>query len=161
MQPSRQARTLGQFMLHDHERLEVLLAKVTRGIDDDDQQAALDAWRPLEAGLLAHLGAEEKHLFTELEKTDRVEAAHLHSDHAAIRQQIVDLGMCLELHTARKLAFDQFAALLERHAAREEALLYRWAERQVPRHVGAALREQLSSAMSQARAIIHEHTFLR
>ena len=161
MHTTRQNRTLGQFMKRDHDRLWVLLAKVMRGIDDDDQQAALDAWRPFEAGLLAHFGAEEKHLFPEIEKTDRVEAAHLHSDHGAIRRQIVDLGMCLELHTARKLAFDQFAALLERHATREDALLYRCAERQLPRHVGAALRKQLSSAMSQARAIVHEHTFLR
>lgn len=160
MQAIRKERTLGQFLKHDHERLEELLATVMQAIDDDDQQAALAAWRPLEAGLLAHFAVEEEHLFPELEKTDRIEAAHLRSDHGAVRQQIVDLGMCLELHTARKVAFDQLVALLERHAAREEALLYRWVESHLPRHVGAAMRSQLSRALGQANAILHEHPFL-
>ena len=159
MPTSRRDRTLGRFLKQDHERLEVRLEAVMRAIDDDDQQAALAAWRPLEAGLLAHFATEEKHLFPELEKTDPVEVAHLRSDHGTIRRQLTELGMCLELHTARKRTFDRFAAILERHAAREDALLYRWAESHVPSHVGAAVRKRLSTVLSRARAILHEHPF--
>jgi hemerythrin superfamily protein len=160
MPSSRRDPPLGQFLKHDHERIGVLLASVMRGIDDDDQQAALAAWRPFEAGLRAHFAAEETHLFPELETTDRFEAAQLHSDHGGIRHLLMNLGMCLELHTARKDAFDELAALLEHHAAREEALLYRWAERHAPHDVGVAIRNQLSSVLAEATAVVQEHPLL-
>jgi hypothetical protein len=55
------------------------------------------------------------------------ETAVLREEHASIRRLLADLGIQLELHALREQNARYFVESLRGHAAREELLLYRWA----------------------------------
>lgn len=145
-----QEKSVRDMLLHDHERLAKLARRVATCVDANDVHEALVAWKPLEDGVLAHFDSEEMYILPALEPTDPGEVGELRAEHDKLRATLGELGMALELHTARKSAFDDFAARIQKHADREEALMYRWAEEHAPRPIVETIGRRLSAAWERA-----------
>ena len=116
------------YMLNSHERLRDLLARVFEAMAFNARDDVAALWGVFDHGLLAHMEAEERFVLPVFAHVDREEAQALLRDHGLLRQELLQLGVAIDLHCARYPRAGEFAALLERHARREEALLYRWAD---------------------------------
>jgi hypothetical protein len=55
-------------------------------------------------------------------------AAALRRDHETIRAGLAELGVELEIHVLREETVQRFVGALRAHAAREDELLYGWAD---------------------------------
>jgi hypothetical protein len=119
-------------LTRDHERLERLFEVLIAAFDADARQDAARLWGELERGLSAHMDFEERHVLPAFCAVDRVEAEDLLREHHLIRCRLTDLGVGVDLHLLRVEVVADFIALLRAHARREDALLYRWAERELP-----------------------------
>jgi hemerythrin-like domain-containing protein len=100
-------------------------------------------WRVLEPALLAHLDAEEEYLLPALDEAEQAECEQIRNEHSQIRRTLGELGMALELHTARAEPIVAFCAFLKAHAEREDSLLYSSAERHMPEVVARSLVSRL------------------
>jgi AAA family ATP:ADP antiporter len=60
------------------------------------------------------------------------------------RVRLLEIGVALELHQVRIESIDELAAALREHAAREDALLYRWASDQLDPELAASARRHVS-----------------
>jgi hemerythrin-like domain-containing protein len=103
-------------------------------------------WTDFERGLLAHFELEEQCILPELAKEDAVEASELTREHARLRAKLGELGVGADLHLTRDEAVADFIARLRAHAAREDALMYRFAQTSLPEKTRAALRARLPAA---------------
>jgi hemerythrin superfamily protein len=110
-----------------HRHLERAGTKLVEAIAANDREETLLLWRDLEAQLLAHMEAEERYVLPAFAKADPGEALALLREHGKLREQLLELGVAVELHTLRQHMLDDFVALLRAHATREESLLYTWA----------------------------------
>lgn len=95
----------------------------------DDWKLASKTYAELERELSAHFQIEEEALFPEYCQTEPREAADLLDEHRAIRARVFELGVGIDLHQTRLPAIEELVTKLRRHAEREDALLYRWADR--------------------------------
>jgi hemerythrin-like domain-containing protein len=116
----------------DHARLEQLFEELRAAFDANAAQDAARLWGELDQGLGAHMDFEEHHVLPAFRAVDRREADALLRDHELIRRRLIELGMGVDLHLLRVEVVADFIALLRAHARREDALLYRWAERELP-----------------------------
>jgi hemerythrin-like domain-containing protein len=139
--------SLRAVMGDDHERLERLFDAVVTEAARGDAADLLDEWRTFEHSLLAHLEAEELHLLRAFGQSAPTEAEALLDEHARIREQLIELGIDLELHCLSADRVKAFIDGLRAHAAREEQLLYPWAARQL----GGPARKQLHQALAVTR----------
>jgi hemerythrin superfamily protein len=115
----------------DHDRLDrEFQAIVTRAYGGDLQQLESE-WLTFQRGLMAHLDAEEKHLIPALAQDRPVEAQTLLDDHAQIRDQLMQLGVDLDLHCLRAERVEAFVNALRGHACREESIFYPWVDKQL------------------------------
>jgi hypothetical protein len=139
-------RSPDRLLSEDHHRLDRLFdALVTRaqGGDPIDLRAE---WEVFERGLLRHLELEEHEILPGFARDDPAGAKAILDEHGAIRDALVEMGISLDLHLLRADAVQAFCDRLRAHAAREEAALYRWATRQIPRSRWAALGRRLAAA---------------
>ncbi len=114
----------------DHERIHALVDEIADASEAGvDKRALIETWRRFESALLAHLGTEEALLFPLYEADYPAEIATLRLDHRQLRDALDALGMEVELGVIRDGTVQALLAMLRRHAAREDADLYRWAER--------------------------------
>lgn len=114
--------------LADHEQLEVLLGELIAAFETGDHGIARETFGRFEKLLLEHLEIEERELFPELASTNTAEVADLRDEHRAIRIRLEELAVGVELHQVRLSAIRTLVDNLHYHAAREDRLLYRWAE---------------------------------
>jgi hypothetical protein len=84
-------------------------------------------------------------VFPAFARVDYSEAAALLRDHGLIRENLLELGVAVDLHYLRYERSQEFIDLLLRHAAREESLLYRWAEDQLPAGVVHAVKARIAA----------------
>jgi hemerythrin-like domain-containing protein len=113
----------------DHEELDTLLEQLIAAYETNDRDIAASAYKELEERLPAHLAAEESLLFPEFARVEPEETNLLRSDHQQIRDRVFELGIGVDLHQTRIGAIRELAQMLRAHAARENELLYRWADR--------------------------------
>lgn len=125
---ARSDDVLYQYMTRSHDLLRKLLERVLAAIESNDREAVRDVWTQLDHQLLAHMEAEERFVLPVFAHVDREEARALLREHGQLREQLLELGVAVDLHVTRYARSREFAELLERHANREEALLYRWAD---------------------------------
>jgi len=124
---------LRERLIWDHHRLEQLFLELQASFDeDDDPRERRRLWTELDRGLTVHMDAEEKYVLSAFARTDPVEATALLAEHAAIRRQLTELGVGVDLHCVRAETCAEFLDAIRRHAAREDALLYRWAQANLP-----------------------------
>jgi hemerythrin superfamily protein len=132
--------SLYMFMTTNHARLEKqferLLDAMAVGSPD-----ARELWTELDHGLLAHMEAEERYVIPAFASVDRAAARELLDDHAQIRAQLLEFGVAMDLHRLRFDTSQEFIRILRSHAAREDNLLYRWADTRLDERLRSSARE--------------------
>jgi hemerythrin len=116
----------------DHDELDMFLDHAIAAYRCGDRDEAARAFTELEVRMAPHFEMEERQLFPELARIAPEEATALRAEHDAIRARMGELGVELELHHSRLSTMEELARMLRRHAARENALLYRLAEKAFP-----------------------------
>lgn len=134
--------SLREAMLLDHRRLERMFAPLCSAFEADAAEAAT-LWTQLDAALERHFQMEEREIFPALARRNAHEAEGLASEHADIRRQLLVLGVGVDLHITRLEVVRALVRKLRAHAAREDALLYRWAEQHLDEHKRVTLRTRL------------------
>lgn len=131
-----------EFMTESHRQLDKLFHRVVLAFEADDPDTAL-LWHQLESGLLSHMDAEERFVLPAFARVDRTEAHALLREHGKIREQLLELGVALELHHLRAEQSRWFVASLHAHAEREHQLLYRWADTRLDARIANVVRRHL------------------
>ena len=131
--------TIRERMVKDHERLDALFRDVLGRLALDDRDETRAAWNDFEQGLVRHLDAEEKLVLPAFALVFPDEAKRIVADHDHFRARLLELGVAVDLHTIRVDVATDFIHELREHAAREDALLYRWADQNLEEAVRTAL----------------------
>lgn len=148
---ARTHSTIYVYMTRSHADLRDLLARVLAAMAADARDDVALLWTELDRGLLSHMEAEERFVLPVFAHVDPDEARSLLREHGLLREQLLQLGVAVDLHCARYECSEEFAALLERHAAREERLLYRWADQRLEPPTIARLIERVSHHVEASR----------
>lgn len=133
-------------MTKDHEQLEGLLRCLSEDAAAPECGALQTTWCQFETRLLAHMDLEERYLLPALETSNAAESERIRAEHARIRELVSELGVAIELHTARQPAITQLISLLRRHSEQEDRVLYRLADRQTPAHIQDKIAAALKAA---------------
>ena len=124
----------------EHAQLETLFEELVTAFRAGDREESAALWNAFESDLEAHMVLEEKLILPEFAKVDAAEAAQLAGEHAAIRTSLSELGIGVDLHCTNLDAVEAFIRLLKAHAKREDALMYRWARKNLRAGVEATTR---------------------
>jgi hemerythrin-like domain-containing protein len=138
-------------LLQDHQAIDQRLDRLIGAVRADDREACQKAWARIESMLLRHLDVEEMFVFPALAEEHAAEVERLRRDHGAIRRQLGEIGLALELHTARCEAIESFCAMLREHAEREDSLAYPFAERTLPVSVARSIANRVKAAAGSMR----------
>jgi len=136
---------VGMLLVKDHARLKRLFAELVVAFRAGDREQCAALWNALDSGLELHMALEERLILPEFAKVDPVEAAALTREHVAIRASLTELGIGVDLHCTNVELVERFLRVLEDHAKREEALMYRWARANLPQGALATIRSRLSA----------------
>ncbi|HTT72147.1 MAG TPA: hemerythrin domain-containing protein [Anaeromyxobacteraceae bacterium] len=120
--------SLSALLGRDHERLRVLFAQLLDEFREGDREELRTTWTAFESGLLAHLAAEERHLFPLFRKVDPEESSALLREHGEFRRTLDELGVGVDLHSVKLDVAQAFVDALTAHGRREDQRLYQWAE---------------------------------
>lgn len=142
---------LRELLTRDHERLDRLFEELTAAFNAGARQDAERLWNEFDTGLLAHMAEEEHWLLPAMAACDAPEAAGLLREHEQIRQKLLDLGIGVELHSTRAETVCDFVEVLRGHARREDALAYRWAQRELPEAPRRLLTSRLVAGLRSFR----------
>jgi len=131
-------------MTESHAHLDTLFSRLLEALEANAPDAR-ELWTELDHDLLAHMEAEERFVLPAFARIDREEAVALLREHGRIREQLLELGVAVDLHCIRLEQSRAFIETLRAHAGREDRLLYRWADTRLDaslsdatrRHVGA------------------------
>ena len=134
---------LQQRLLADHRRLEKLFTQLMEAFNADAREDTQQLWSELERGLETHFTAEERFIFPSFGEVDAKETRELAAEHTALRSRLADLGVGVDLKCVRADVAKDFIDGIRRHAAREDALLYRWASTSLPEASAARLFQSL------------------
>ena len=158
MQPNTEKRSrrapstdLRRLLREDHERLERLFAELLAAFQADARPQAASLWTDFDAALQAHLLLEEQYILPEFAKRDAAEAAALTEEHDRIRQRLLELGVGVDLHLTNDDQVEAFLRGLRQHAAREDALMYRWAQRALHPEARSSVLHWLGAKRKPAR----------
>jgi len=113
----------------DHDALEDLTHSVMKKVIAGRREGLAEAIGELQARVLAHLDSEERDVLPRYAEYAPQDASELLAEHATMRSVLAELDVAVDLHFVRANALDAFLATLRTHAIRENAGLYRWAER--------------------------------
>ena len=136
-------------LLVEHARLDASLERLLAAYRTGDREAAAEAFGDFEDRLTDHFDLEERAVFPTFAEHEPREAAELLAEHAAIRARLEELGVGVDLHATRLGAIEGLAQLLREHAAREDRLLYPWADRTFS---DPALRPYLDTFLARRRS---------
>src|SRR5689334_15270691 len=135
---------LRSLLIHDHERLEGVFSALMTAFQQNAREEVARLWSIFERGLLAHFELEERDILPEFAKVDPTEVATLGAEHKEIRAKLMDLGVGLDLHLTHADVVAELVDTLRKHAKREDALLYRWAQANLPPNVQSTIRKNVS-----------------
>ncbi len=138
--------TIYAFMTAHHARLEVVFDRLLDAMAAGAPEAR-ELWTELDHGLLAHMEAEERYVLPAFATVDHAAARELLGEHAQIREQLLELGVAMDLHHLRFETSEQFIRLLRSHAAREDHLLYQWADARLDQHLRDAARRHMTEEL--------------
>ena len=145
-----------QNLLSEHHRsLNERLDKLMSRAREEDPSALRAEWAAFERELSRHMEQEEAEILPDFAKHDRAEAHALMSEHCAIRNALLDLGLNLDLHCLRAEAVDDFVRRLKAHATREDTALYPWAQSHLPAGRWQSIKRGLRSAAEGGRRLMH------
>jgi hypothetical protein len=131
---------IGALLADEHRRLEALFEALVAAFAADARDDICRLWTDLDRTLTAHMALEERLILPEFAKVSPEEAFALLAEHGELRRTLLELGVCVDLHSLRADLAGRFVGRLREHARREDNLLYRWAARHVdPVHAGKLL----------------------
>lgn len=150
--PSERAGSddLRRMLSADHERLERLFVELIAAFEADARDDVARLWSEFDVGLRTHLQLEEQHIFPEFGRTHAAEVAALLRDHEHIRAQLLELGVGVDLHVTNDERVERFIDRLRSHAAREDALMYQWAARELHPEADSSIRGWLHKVLARA-----------
>ena len=125
-----------------HAHLESLYERLLAAMAVDAPDVAT-LWSELDHQLFAHMEAEERYVLPKFARVDLHEARSLLHDHARIREQLLELGVAVDLHVLRYERSKEFIDRLRAHAAREDRLLYRWADVKLGEETASLVKKYL------------------
>ena len=85
---------------HHREIEDACQAIMSAAFADEPRDLTL-RWRVIERELLAHMATEEEQLLPAFQRTDPENAQWLRDDHARLREQALELGVSIQLHSVR------------------------------------------------------------
>jgi hypothetical protein len=142
--------SVGRRLLTDHEALDVLFDVLLNDIHGGDSRVCQTSWGRFEQALLNHIDAEEVDLLPSFDRVDPAETAALRQEHAALRHLLAEMGVRIELHAVTEENAKRLIVALRTHAAREEALLYKWADKLPPDLAGSLLKRLSTQRSAQS-----------
>lgn len=145
---------LRTLLSRDHQELDQLFDALLNALQADAREDALRLWSAFDDGLCRHMALEEKELFPLLAQHDAREVEGLMKEHDEIRVKLADLGLGVDLHEIRVQTVSDFIEQLRRHANRENALAYRWAQQSVPAPQQDAVRSALAAARTLRQRVL-------
>lgn len=125
------SETLRGRLTADHQEIEEFLVRLIDAFDSGDREIATTAFKAFDRRLTAHLAFEDEVLLPEFAAVDPEGAAQIATEHRAIRARVDQLAIADNLHLSRATEIRELVEILRRHAEREEAWLYEWAERAI------------------------------
>lgn len=137
------------YLVRSHDELRALLLRLLDAMAANARDDVAALWRELDHGLLSHMDAEERLVLPAFAHVDHAEALALLREHGDLREQLLELGVAVDLHALRFERSEELVQLLLAHAAREERLLYRWADQRLGPEVVASLRARLPIAAAR------------
>lgn len=138
-----------QLLAQEHDQLDQLFEQLLNALRADAREDAMRLWAKFDEGLCEHMQFEERVILPALRAAEPREAAALAEEHAQIRAKLAELGVALDLHEIRAETVAGFVEQLRRHARRENALAYQWAEH----HLDAEDRKALKHRADTARIV--------
>ena len=99
---------------------------------EDDCFALVAAFRNLEQQLREHMRAEEELVLPAYTEAFPEDATAVRDAHAAIRKQLDQTALDIELHAVRLVSIRALLALLDEHAKAEDLRMYPWAQVHLP-----------------------------
>jgi hemerythrin-like domain-containing protein len=134
----------------DHEELGALLRRLAEDVDAPCPGELETTWAVFEGRLIRHLEAEEQLLLPLIEASNPDEVRRIREEHAHIRSAIAELGVAIELHSARKPHVTELIQFLQGHAQHEDEVLYRIAGDKASVAVEHSILEILKNAVRSA-----------
>jgi hemerythrin-like domain-containing protein len=128
-----------------HAELDRRIALLLEKADGGDPHELGQEWNRFERELLWHFEIEERELFPAFSRDHADEAAALRDEHDTLQRDLLALGIRADLHFLRAEAVRAFIDDLRLHAAREDAVLYRWARE----HVGEEAWTRIAAALNE------------
>lgn len=162
----------GQMLTADHARLEQLLVESFQIAHHLEQQGPASSrlvtndahaqvlgqlrgkWVELEEGLQNHFATEETFLFPMFRALDMREAMALQAEHQSLRETLLEIGGGVGVNLARSPMATRFAELLASHTRREEAMLYRWANANLPPQTTEMIRSRLLRTFKSLSSVV-------
>jgi hemerythrin superfamily protein len=126
-----------------HAAIDAACTKLLETAYSDLPRDLVERWHEAELELLDHMAAEEELILPAYQHADPEDAQELRDDHARLRELLVEIAVATELHEVRIATLRRLVELLRAHAAREDATLYPWAQRHLPRVAMQELMERL------------------
>jgi hemerythrin-like domain-containing protein len=136
---------------HHHE-IDERLCKLLLRADGGDNHDLAAEWNLLESELQRHFELEEHEVFPLFERENPEEVRRLRQEHAALRRDLLALGIRADLHFLRAEAVREFVRDLRAHSTREDETLYRWAAKDLAPGTWARIATTLNHA---AHAVGH------
>jgi len=141
METTREIPALRLRLVADHRALDKLFEALLDDMHGGDPRVCQASWARFEQAMLNHIDAEEVFLLTSFDRVDPEEAAGLRQEHATLRHLLAEMGVRLELHAVKEEHVKRLVVAIRTHAAREEALLYKWADQLAPELAGPMLKK--------------------
>lgn len=131
------ATDLYTFMVRSHHHLDQLYAQLLAAMEANAPDVRA-IWTRFDHELLSHMEAEERFVLPAFARVDAKEAMAILNEHGAIRGQLLEIGVAIDLHLARYTRALDLVERLRAHAGREDHLLYRWADQNLDEALVAA-----------------------
>jgi Hemerythrin HHE cation binding domain len=142
---ARKDSTLYAYMMRSHEQLRDQVTRLLDAMHANARAEVTTLWNDLEHKLLNHMEAEERFVLPAFAHVDHGEATALLRDHGLIRESLLELGIAIDLHYVRYERSQEFIDLLLHHAAREERLLYQWADDRLSASIVQAVKARVAA----------------
>jgi hemerythrin-like domain-containing protein len=138
----------------DHQELHVLLRRLAQDVEAPLPETLQATWATFETRLLRHMETEERYLLPLIEISDPSELKRVRTEHAHIRGLLNELGVAIELHTAREANIRELIELLEAHAKHENTTLYHLAESKLSAEAHASITRLIKHGVAVAASAV-------
>jgi hypothetical protein len=143
-------------LTQDHQELDALLRCLAQDAEAPVPGALQATWALFEDKLCRHMEAEERFLLPLLEASDPAEVARIRLEHARIRNLLTELGVNIDLHTARQANVVELIELLHAHARHENGVLYRLAGDRASASVEQSIARLLRHGVAVAASLVSQ-----